>query len=51
MEEGDYVTYNPGDALFGNGRRENRGDTGIVDICGSNDFRTNNGDDNIGLCE
>lgn len=48
---GNYVTYSPGDALFGNGRRENRGDTGIAGICGSNDLRTNNGDDNIGLCE
>lgn len=54
--ESDYfvcvlVTYNPGDALFGNGRREKRGDTGTIGICGSNDLRTNSGDDSIGLCE
>lgn len=54
--ESDYfvcvlVTYNPGDALFGNGRREKRGDTGTIGICGSNDLRTNSGDDSMGLCE
>lgn len=43
------MTYNPGDALFGNGRRENRGDIGIADA--SNVLRGNNGDDIIGLFE
>lgn len=45
------MTYNPGDALFGNGRRMKRGDTGTVGVCVSNDLRENNGDDNIGLFE
>lgn len=45
------MTYNPGDALFGNGRRENRGDNGIADIDVSIVLRGNNGDDNIGLFE
>ena len=37
------MTYNPGDALFGKGRREMRGDTGAVGAV-SNDLRGNNGD-------
>lgn len=44
------LTYNPGDDLFGNGRRVKRGDTGTVGAV-SNDLRGNNGDDNIGLFE
>lgn len=37
------MTYNPGDALFGNGRRETLGETGAVGAF-SSDFRGNNGD-------
>ena len=44
------MTYSPGDALFGKGRRVKRGDTGIVGAV-SNDLRGNNGDDSIGLFE
>lgn len=44
------MTYNPGDALLGNGRRVKRGDTGTVGAV-SNDRRGNNGDDSIGLFE
>ena len=42
------MTYSPGDALFGKGRRVKRGDTGIVGAV-SNDLRGNNGDDSIEL--
>lgn len=44
------MTYSPGDALFGKGRRVKRGDTGTVGAV-SNDFRGNKGDDSIGLFE
>lgn len=44
------MTYSPGDALFGKGRRATRGDTGKVGV-GSNDLRVNSGDDSIGLFE
>lgn len=42
------MTYSPGDALFGKGRRVKRGDTGN-DGAVSNDLRGKNGDDNIAL--
>lgn len=42
------MTYSPGDALFGKGRRINRGDTGTVGAV-SNDLRGNNGDAGIEL--
>lgn len=37
------LTYNPGDALFGKGLRDIRGETGAVGAV-SNDLRGNNGD-------